>query len=109
MLSLTNVIWVHSQEDLEHYINFNGNRVVVRFTAEAWCVPCQQFAPHYERAAKEVDEITFLSVDLDTNPWATVSYGVRSVPTVFLYENGQQVRKVKAPQGALPFINDIRS
>jgi thiol-disulfide isomerase/thioredoxin len=106
---LSEVIWVHSKEDLEKYIGFNGNRVVVRFTAEAWCVPCQRFAPHFERAAREADEITFLSVDLDTNDWATVDYGVRSVPTVKLYENGTFIRDIKAPQGALPFINDIRS
>lgn len=91
------------------YLDFNGNRVVVRFTAEAWCRPCQQFAPHYVRAAGEADEITFLSVDVDTNPWAMVDYGIASVPTVKLYENGTFLRDVKAPQGAVPFLNDIRS
>lgn len=104
-----NIYEINSPEELEKFINFNGNRVVVRFTAESWCRPCQQFAPHYQRAAENVDEITFLSVDVDANPWAMVDYGVRSVPTVMLYEDGQYVRNVKAPQGALPFIADIRS
>ena len=102
------VIWIHSQEDFENAVA-EGGKVVVDFTAPGWCVPCQRFAPHYERAAGEVEEIKFLAVDVDTNEWALLEYDVRSVPTVKLYENGTFVRDVKAPQGALPFINDIRS
>lgn len=106
---MSDVIWVTSKEELTTRLAFNRGRVVVRFTAEAWCGPCQRFSPHYERAASEASEITFLSVDVDTNDWATVDYGVRGVPTVKLFENGTFVRDVAAPQGAMPFINDIRS
>lgn len=86
-----------------------GERVVVLFTQPATCVPCRQFRPHFERAAGEVSEITFVYVDLDSVPGAMVDYDIRSVPTVKLYEHGTFVRDVKAPQGAFPFIADIRS
>lgn len=104
---MSDVIWIHSQEDLESVIA-SGERVVVDFTAPAWCVPCQRFAPHYDRAASTTEGIKFLAVDVDTNPWAVQEYGVRGVPTVKLYDNGQYLRDIKAPQGALPFINDIK-
>ena len=105
---MSEVIWIKSYVDFLDAISTPG-RVVVDFTAPAWCVPCQRFAPHYERAAAEVNEVKFLAVDVDLNEWAMVRYGVRGVPTVKLFENGTFVRDVKAPQGALPFINDIRS
>jgi thiol-disulfide isomerase/thioredoxin len=104
---LSDVVWIHSQQDLEDVIA-SGERVVVDFTAPAWCVPCQQFAPHYERAAENVEGITFLAVDVDNNDWAMLKYGIRGVPTVKLYDNAEFIRDVKAPQGALPFINDIK-
>lgn len=105
---MSKVIETTNREVLDGLIA-DGGRVVVDFTAPAWCVPCQRFAPHYERAAGEVDEITFVAVDVDSADWAMVDFGVRSIPTVKLYENGTFVRDVKAPQGALPFINDVRS
>jgi thiol-disulfide isomerase/thioredoxin len=105
---LSDVVWIHSQEDLESVIA-EGGRVVVDFTAPAWCVPCQRFAPHYERAASTVEDIKFLAVDVDLVPEVIVEYNVRGVPTVKLYDDGEYVRDVQAPQGAIPFINDIRS
>lgn len=104
---MTDVVWIHSKEDLQSVVD-EGGKVVVDFTAPAWCRPCQQFAPHYERAAENVEEVKFLAVDVDTNPWAMEDYGVRGVPTVKLFENGIFMRDVKAPQAAIPFINDIR-
>lgn len=79
------------------------------FTQPATCAPCRAFKPHWDRAAAEVDDINFVYLDLDTLPEAMVEYGIQRVPTVKLFENGTFVRDVKAPQGALPFINDIRS
>jgi thiol-disulfide isomerase/thioredoxin len=84
-------------------------RTVVLFTQPATCGPCRQFKPHWDRTVENVDEITFLYVDLDVVPESMVVYDVMRVPTVKLFDNGEYVRDVKAPQGAIPFINDIRS
>jgi thioredoxin 1 len=86
-----------------------SGKVVVLFTAPSWCIPCQRFEPHWERAASEEKDIKFFRVDIDNNEWATVDYDVMRVPTCHLYEDGQFVRDIKVPQGALPFLNDIRS
>ena len=103
---MSEVVWI---EDKDQFLSeIADGRVVVDFTAPAWCVPCQRFAPHYDRAAAEVEDVKFLAVDVDKNAWAMQDYGVRSVPTVILFEDGAEVRHIKAPQGALPFINDIK-
>lgn len=68
--------------------------VVIKFTAPAWCRPCQQFAPHYKATAAKRDDVTFVSVDIDNAPWAMVDYGVRGVPTVMLYRDGKYVKNI---------------
>ena len=98
---------VTTLEELNRAVVTDG-RVVVLFTQPSTCVPCRQFKPHWQRAQENVDDIKFLTVDLDTLPEAAVRYGVLRVPTVKLYEDGVFSRDVKAPQGAAPFINDIR-
>lgn len=99
---------VSSIEDINSALSEPG-RTVILFTAPAWCGPCRAFKPHWARAVENVDDINFLYVDVDNVPDASVDYAVRSVPTVMLFEDGQYVRNIVAPQGALPFIADIRS
>lgn len=108
-----NITWVNSDDDMNIAIDEArdlGKRAVVLITAPSWCGPCRQFEPHYARAADNVDDVKFIGIILDDNPWVSVDYGVRSVPTAWLFdESGVKVRDIKVPQGALPFINDIRS
>jgi thioredoxin 1 len=105
---LADAVWVESEEDFAEEISVEG-RAVALFTAPSWCVPCQRFEPHFKRAQGNEDDIKFVAVDLDKNPWASVEYGVQSVPTCWLYENGVKVRSIKVPVSALLFLSDIRS
>jgi len=81
-------------------------RVVVKFTAPSWCVPCQRFAPHFKAAAAQRDDVTFVSVDVDNADWAMVDYGVRGVPTVVLFEDGERVRDLKE-RTAIKFLSEL--
>lgn len=83
---MSKVLWVEDQNELEEIIAENY-KVVVDFTAPAWCRPCQQFASHFETAAEKSDAV-FVAVDVDKAPWAGVEYGVQSVPTVMLFDTG---------------------
>lgn len=107
------ILWVESDTEMNEAIDVArdaGKRAVVLFTAPSWCRPCQQLEPHYKRASEEADDFIFIAVDIDDNQWAVQDYGVQSVPTCWLFdENGIWVRDVRVPQGALPFIKDIRS
>ncbi len=102
--------WLTNKTDLDDAIE-NG-AVVVLFTAPSWCVPCQRFEPHFERAtqtaADEKLPVKFFRVDIDTNSWAMVDYTVQSVPTAYLIVDGEK-RRLNVPQGGLPFLNDIRA
>lgn len=90
---MSDVTWVDDARILEDMIDAH-DEVVIDFTAPAWCQPCKQFAPHFDNAASKSDA-KFVAVDVDKAPWAMVDYGVRGVPTVMLYRDGQYVKNLQ--------------
>jgi thioredoxin 1 len=83
------------QEDV---LNASGP-VVVDFWAE-WCGPCKQIAPALEEISAEMgDKVTIAKVNIDDNPEAPSTYGVRGIPTLIMFKDGE-VADTKV--GALP-------
>lgn len=73
--------------------------VLVDFWAE-WCGPCRQIAPALEELSKDLDgKITVAKINIDENPGTPGKYGVRGIPTLMIFKNGQ-VAATKI--GALP-------
>jgi len=63
--------------------------VLVDFWAE-WCAPCRQIAPILEELASELSEtLEIAKVDVDSNPATPGKYGVRGIPTLILFKNGE--------------------
>jgi thioredoxin 1 len=63
--------------------------VVVDFWAP-WCAPCRQIAPALEEISEELaEEVTIVKIDIDENPDAPGKYGVRGIPTMILFKNGE--------------------
>jgi thioredoxin 1 len=63
--------------------------VVVDFWAE-WCGPCKMIAPFLEElAADKGDEVVVAKVNIDDNPLTPTKYGVRGIPTLMLFKNGE--------------------
>ncbi len=73
--------------------------VLVDFWAE-WCGPCKMIAPFLEELAAEMQgKITVAKINIDENPQTPMKYGVRGIPTLILFKNGQvAAQKI----GALP-------
>lgn len=83
--------------------------VVVDFWAE-WCGPCKQIGPSLEELSDEYEgKVKIVKVNVDENPNSPAQMGVRGIPALFLFKDGQVVanKTGAAPKAALAdWINE---
>ncbi len=68
--------------------------VLVDFWAE-WCAPCRAIAPIVKELAEQYgDKVKVVKINIDDSPQTPGTYGIRSIPTVLAFNNGQVVSQL---------------
>ena len=88
-----------TDEDFTREIGEHDGVAIVDFWA-TWCGPCTAIAPIIEQLAQEYEgRLKVAKLDVDASPQTAMQYGVRSIPSVLVFKDGQHVDTVV---GAVP-------
>ena len=79
----------------------SSETVLVDFWAE-WCGPCKMLSPILENLSTTIPHLKIVKVNIDQSPQTPTQFGVRSIPTLILFKDGQPV---STKMGALPQRN----
>ena len=84
-----NVVYLSDADFNDRVIN-SDKPVLVDFYAD-WCGPCKMIAPYLDELASEfAGKVTIAKLNVDQNNVTPSQFGVRGIPTMILFENGQQ-------------------
>ncbi len=79
-------------------IKNSNKKVLIDFYAD-WCGPCKMVSPIIDQIADETDEFLIAKVNVDEEPSLAADFGVMSIPTLIVIENG---KIIKQSVGAMP-------
>lgn len=77
-----------TQNEFHEKVKGTSGKVLVDCYAE-WCGPCQMLSPIVDELAEEVDTCTFFKLNVDDSEEISSEYGIMSIPTLLLFENGE--------------------
>jgi len=81
--------------------------VLIDFWA-AWCGPCRQFGPIFERVSEKHSDVVFAKVDTEAEPQLQAMYGIQAIPSVVVYRDGVPLH-VQAGAMPEPALEDLLS
>ncbi|HSM01708.1 MAG TPA: thioredoxin [Acidimicrobiia bacterium] len=83
------------------------NPVLVDFWAE-WCSPCRMIAPTVEKIATDHgDKITVAKLNVDENPQTAMQYEVMSIPTLVVYQGGNEKKRIVGARPEASILSEI--
>ncbi len=69
-----------------------GNGIALVDFWAAWCGPCRMFGPIFENVSEQVPNVSFIKFEIDeSNRRTPAQYGIRSIPSVLAFKNGELV------------------
>jgi thioredoxin 1 len=88
-----------TDDNFEQEVLNSDTPVLVDFWAE-WCGPCKAIAPVVDELADEYEgKVKFMKMDVDSNPRTPMSYGIRGIPALLIFNGGSVAKQVV---GAVP-------
>lgn len=86
------------------------NKLVVADYTATWCGPCRVIAPLIDQLASEYgDRVTVVKVDIDQDKDSARKYGIRSIPAVLVFRNGEVVESLFGKQSYETYSNILET
>ena len=95
-----------TKENFEEAVLKADRKVLLDFWA-TWCGPCQMIAPILEEIAEENEHLLLAKVNVDEQPELAIRYGISSIPTVLVFENGKKTAQVVGFRKKQELLKDI--
>jgi thioredoxin 1 len=89
----------------------NKNMITIKRYTAAWCGPCKALAPIMMELQSEMNNVNFVTIDVDIHKEAATLDNVSSVPTIIVTKNGQEMHRftgVKPKNVILSIINQFK-
>lgn len=93
----------------EKHISRNDIPVLVDFWAP-WCAPCKMMAPAFEQAAAQLEPgVRLAKVNTEAEQMLAAQFSIRSIPTLALFQHGQELARQPGAMGAADILHWARS
>lgn len=97
-----------NESNFDELVKGENGVVLVDFWAP-WCGPCRILGPIIEEVAQQADGVTVSKINVDENPALAEQYGVRSIPTVIIFKNGNPVEQVVGVRSKEDYLKLIQN
>ena len=85
----------------------SDKKVLIDFYA-TWCEPCKRQSPIIEELASDIENVKFVKIDVDKARDIASQYGIRSIPTLVIIENGKEVERKVGLTGKSTLISLLK-
>lgn len=78
-------------------LQLEGKKTLVDFKTR-WCVPCKTLIPRLDTISNDYPNVEFVAIDVDDNMDAALDLGIRSVPTIIIYDGEKLINRSQGVQ-----------